>query len=119
MEGAFVMKYMTFNASCAYAGLANIPERFGIETEDREIALAMGLPYFFAKEGEYTVKVLPLARGNRAVKMSSPAHFARQASCCRRASSISGSQGNSHGGNQSEQGGCRWNREVVGFILDF
>ena len=77
MEGAFVMKYMTFNASCAYAGLANIPERFGIETEDREIALAMGLPYLFAKEGEYTVKVLPLARGNRAVKMSSPAHFAR------------------------------------------
>ncbi len=100
MEGAFVMKYMTFNASCAYAGLANIPERFGIETEDREIALAMGLPYLFAKEGEYTVKVLTLARGNRAVKMSSPAHFARQAS------SISGSQGNSHGGNQSEQGGC-------------
>ena len=78
MEGAFVMKYMTFNASCAYAGLANILERFGIETEDREIALAMGLPYLFAKEGEYTVKVLPLARGNRAVKMSSPAHFARQ-----------------------------------------
>ena len=44
------MKYMTFNSSCAYAGLANMLERFGIETEDREIALAMGLPYLFAKE---------------------------------------------------------------------
>lgn len=32
---------------------------------------------------------------------------------------VSGSQGNSHGGNQIEQGGCRWNREVVGIILDF
>lgn len=50
MEGAFGMKYMTFNSSCAYAGLANMLERFGIETEDREIALAMGLPYLFAKE---------------------------------------------------------------------
>ena len=44
------MKYMTFNSSCSYAGLANMLERFGIETEDREIALAMGLPYLFAKE---------------------------------------------------------------------
>ena len=45
-----ILKYMTFNSSCAYAGLANMLERFGIETQDREIALAMGLPYLFARE---------------------------------------------------------------------
>lgn len=40
------MKYMTFNSSCPYAGLANLLERYGIDTEDQQIALDMGLPYF-------------------------------------------------------------------------
>ena len=44
------MKYMTFNSSCSYAGLANMLSAFGIETEDRDIALQMGLPYYFAYE---------------------------------------------------------------------
>ena len=44
------MKYMTFNSSCSYAGLANILSTFGIDTEDRDIALEMGLPYFFVYE---------------------------------------------------------------------
>lgn len=44
------MKYMTFNSSCSYAGLANMLSTFGIDTEDRDIALEMGLPYFFTYE---------------------------------------------------------------------
>jgi len=40
------MKYMHFNSSCSYAGLANILELQGVETEDYKIALDMGLPYF-------------------------------------------------------------------------
>ncbi len=42
---------MTFNASCSYAALANLLEPFGVNTTDRQIALDMGLPYFFVKEG--------------------------------------------------------------------
>lgn len=45
------MKYMTFNSSCAYAGLANMLERCNVDVEDREIALDMGLPFLFAQEG--------------------------------------------------------------------
>lgn len=45
------MKYMTFNSSCSYAALANLLEPFGVDTTDRQIALDMGLPYFFVKEG--------------------------------------------------------------------
>lgn len=48
------MKYMTFNSSCSYAGLANLLTSYGIDTEDRIIALQMGLPYLFAYEdGQY------------------------------------------------------------------
>lgn len=48
------MKYMTFNSSCSYAGLANLLFFQGIDTEDRVIALKMGLPYLFAYEdGQY------------------------------------------------------------------
>lgn len=46
------MKYMTFNSSCPYAGIANMLERYGINTEDRQIALDMGLPYFLRYDGE-------------------------------------------------------------------
>lgn len=45
------MKYMTFNASCAFAGVANLLARQGVDVEDREIALGMELPYLFSKEG--------------------------------------------------------------------
>lgn len=48
------MKYMTFNGSCSYAGVANMLAHYGIDTDDRTIALEMGLPYYFAREnGEY------------------------------------------------------------------
>lgn len=48
------MKRMSFNSSCAYAGLANMLETLGVDTEDRLIALDMGLPYLFAREeGQY------------------------------------------------------------------
>ena len=48
------MKYMTFNSSCSYAGIANMLEQYGVDTTDREIALGMRLPYLFAySEGAY------------------------------------------------------------------
>lgn len=46
------MKYMTFNSSCSYAGLANLLAWYGIDTEDRIIALGMRLPYLFAREDD-------------------------------------------------------------------
>ena len=45
------MKYMTFNSSCSYAGVANMLAQYGIDTDDRTIAHAMKLPYLFAQEG--------------------------------------------------------------------
>ena len=42
------MKYMSFNSSCAYAGVANMLESCGVDTEDRDIALGMKLPYLFS-----------------------------------------------------------------------
>lgn len=42
------MKYMTFNSSCSYAGIANMLEQYGVDTNDRAIALAMKLPYLFS-----------------------------------------------------------------------
>ena len=45
------MKFMTFNSSCSYAGVANMLAQYGIETDDRTIAHAMKLPYLFAQEG--------------------------------------------------------------------
>lgn len=48
------MKYMTFNSSCSYAGLANLLSFYGVDTEDRAIALQMRLPYLFAcEDGQY------------------------------------------------------------------
>lgn len=48
------MKYMTFNSSCSYAGIANMLEQYGIDTTDREIALGMKLPYLFVyDDGTY------------------------------------------------------------------
>ena len=42
------MKYMTFNSSCSYAGIANMLEQYGVETDDETIALKMNLPYLFS-----------------------------------------------------------------------
>lgn len=48
------MKYMTFNSSCSYAGLANLLFFHGVDTEDRDIALQMGLPWLFScEDGQY------------------------------------------------------------------
>lgn len=48
------MKYMTFNSSCAYTGIANMLEQYGVDTEDYSIALAMNLPYLFSySDGVY------------------------------------------------------------------
>ena len=44
------MKYMTFNSSCSYAGVANMLEQYGVNTDDRSIALRMKLPYLFSFE---------------------------------------------------------------------
>lgn len=46
------MKYMTFNSSCSFAGVANMLSFHGVDTEDREIALGMKLPYLFDKEAD-------------------------------------------------------------------
>ncbi len=48
------MKYMTFNSSCSYAGVANLLSFYGVDTEDRTIALEMGLPFLFdCEDGRY------------------------------------------------------------------
>lgn len=44
------MKYMTFNSSCSFAGLANLLAFRGIDTTDWEIALGMDLPYLFSRD---------------------------------------------------------------------
>ena len=49
------VKYMTFNSSCSYAGVANLLSFYGIDTDDRTIALEMGLPFFFdCEDGCYS-----------------------------------------------------------------
>ncbi len=47
---AVKLKYMTFNSSCSYAGVANMLEQYGVDTNDRAIAMAIKLPYLFAYE---------------------------------------------------------------------
>ena len=58
------MKYMTFNFSCSYAGLANLLALHGLDTEDRTIALDMGLPYLFALE-DRRYAAGPMLQGKR------------------------------------------------------
>lgn len=41
------MKYMTFNNSCSYAGVANLLEEFSINIEDYELAIEMRVPFIF------------------------------------------------------------------------
>lgn len=64
MEDLAVMKYMTFNSSCSYAGLANLLSFYGVDTEDRKIAVEMGLPYFFDfKKGSFSAG--PMLQGEK------------------------------------------------------
>lgn len=58
------MKYMTFHSSCAYAGLANLLSFYGVDTEDRKIAVEMGLPYFFDFENG-TFSAGPMLQGEK------------------------------------------------------
>ena len=44
------MKYMTFNSSCSFAGVANMLESRGLDFQDYEVALGMELPYIVAKD---------------------------------------------------------------------
>lgn len=44
------MKYMTFNSSCTFAGVANMLLQRGVDVEDRQIALGMHLPYLFDRQ---------------------------------------------------------------------
>ena len=46
-------KYMHFNSSCSYTALAMLLSEKGINTEDTEIALEIGLPWMFDKEDGY------------------------------------------------------------------
>jgi hypothetical protein len=41
------MKYMTFNRSCSYAGIANLLEEYDLHYEDHEIIKALSIPYLF------------------------------------------------------------------------
>ena len=46
------MKYMSFNSSCSYCCLANLLEGYGVDREDRELALDMDLPWLFSYDPE-------------------------------------------------------------------
>ncbi len=46
------MKHMHFNSSCSYTALAMLLEEKGINTEDTDIALEIGLPWIFDKTEE-------------------------------------------------------------------
>lgn len=49
------MKYMTFNSSCSFAGVANMLLLLDVDVEDRQIALGMNLPYLFdLEDGVYS-----------------------------------------------------------------
>jgi hypothetical protein len=41
------MKYMTFNRSCSFAGIANLLEEYDLHYEDYEIIKALSIPYMF------------------------------------------------------------------------
>ena len=56
------MKFMHFKASCSYAALADLLELEGLDTEDDQIALDMGLPWIFARDGD-TYLAGPMLQG--------------------------------------------------------
>lgn len=56
------MKFMHFKASCSYAALADLLELEGLDTEDDRIALDMGLPWIFARDGD-TYLAGPMLQG--------------------------------------------------------
>ncbi|MCI5855897.1 MAG: hypothetical protein MR016_00820 [Agathobacter sp.] len=43
------MKYMSFQNSCSFAGVANLLEQYGVDAEADQIALGMHLPYMMEK----------------------------------------------------------------------
>ena len=49
-RGGDDMKYMHFNSSCSYTALAILLEDKGIETEDVDISIEIGLPWIFAEK---------------------------------------------------------------------
>lgn len=46
------MKFMTFNNSCSFAGIANLLIDYSLDREDFEIAIAMKVPYIFKFDDE-------------------------------------------------------------------
>ena len=44
------MKYMTFNSSCSFAGVANMLESKGLDFQDYQVAAGMELPYIVARD---------------------------------------------------------------------
>ena len=60
------MKYMTFNSSCSYCCLADLLELYGVDREDRQLALDMDLPWLFAcDEGEGAFLAGAMLQGQR------------------------------------------------------
>ena len=56
---------MSFNSSCSYCCLANLLESYGIDKEDRDIALESGLPYLFSyDESEHSYLAGAMLQGN-------------------------------------------------------
>src|SRR5690554_1033525 len=47
------MKYMTFNNSCSFAGVANMLEDFSVDIEDYQLAIEMKIPYIFKYNKRY------------------------------------------------------------------
>ena len=46
------MKYMSFQNSCSFAGVANLLEQYGVDAEADQIALGMHLPYMLEKTND-------------------------------------------------------------------
>ena len=59
------MKYMSFLASCSYAGLANLLASQGVDTDDRTIALEMGLPFLVSRDACGSFSAGPMLQSAR------------------------------------------------------
>ena len=67
------MKYMTFNSSCAYAGVANMLEQYGVDTDDRSIAMGMKLPYLFSYQNAEWFNLFLIPQGFEMCEIELPA----------------------------------------------
>lgn len=64
--GENMIKYMNFNMSCSYAGLANLLMEKRIDTEDTEIVKVINIPYIFQYDKEQeTYLAGPLLQGKK------------------------------------------------------